>query len=513
MKYDLVSGFETHVELATATKIFCGCSTKFGALPNTHCCPVCTGQPGALPVLNKKVVEFAIRAGLATHCKINTTTHLDRKNYCYPDLPKAYQISQFDKPLCEHGYVELESGKKIRLTRIHIEEDAGKLVHERGFTYIDYNRGGVPLIEIVSEPDISSVEEAREYVEKLQLIMRHIGVSDCKMQEGSMRCDVNISVHREGEPFGTRTEIKNMNSLSFMEKALSYEYSRQCDLLESGEKVVQETRRYNEGAQTTESMRSKEDAQDYRYFPEPDIPAIHISEEFVDSIRKTMPVLPDELRKIFVEKGLSDIEAKRLVEYKRVADFFLSSLSAGDAKIAANLILGEIFRSMGTEEEKEAFELKFDVEAFTELVALRAQNKINAAIQKRVLQEMLSKGGKPSDYLTADDLAGVDDSAVEGLCRDAIAANERAVRDYLGGKEQALKALLGFVMKATRGKANSGAVELKLKGTPASSMISSLRVSICCCKLSPKDCIPFISIANPVTSIEARTSHSGSSIS
>lgn len=254
-----------------------------------------------------------------------------------------------------------------------------------------------------------------------------------------------------------------MNSLSFMEKALSYEYSRQCDLLESGEKVVQETRRYNEGAQTTESMRSKEDAQDYRYFPEPDIPAIHISEEFVDSIRKTMPVLPDELRKIFVEKGLSDIEAKRLVEYKRVADFFLSSLSAGDAKIAANLILGEIFRSMGTEEEKEAFELKFDVEAFTELVALRAQNKINAAIQKRVLQEMLSKGGKPSDYLTADDLAGVDDSAVEGLCRDAIAANERAVRDYLGGKEQALKALLGFVMKATRGKANSGAVELKLK--------------------------------------------------
>ena len=462
-KYLFVAGLETHVELQTESKIFCGCSTRFGAEPNTHCCPVCTGEPGSLPVINKKVLAYAIRAGLATHGKISEITSMDRKNYVYPDLPKAYQISQFENPVSVGGYIELDSGKRIRLNHIHMEEDAGKLVHEGGYTYIDYNRGGVPLIEIVSEPDISSVEEAREYVEKLQLIMRHIGVSDCKMQEGSMRCDVNISVHREGEPFGTRTEIKNMNSLSFMEKALSYEYSRQCDLLESGEKVVQETRRYNEGAQTTESMRSKEDAQDYRYFPEPDIPAIHISEEFVDSIRKTMPVLPDELRKIFVEKGLSDIEAKRLVEYKRVADFFLSSLSAGDAKIAANLILGEIFRSMGTEEEKEAFELKFDVEAFTELVALRAQNKINAAIQKRVLQEMLLKGGKPSDYLTADDLAGVDDSAVEGLCRDAIAANERAVRDYLGGKEQALKALLGFVMKATRGKANSGAVELKLK--------------------------------------------------
>ena len=215
MKYQLVSGLETHVELATATKIFCGCTTAFGGAPNTHCCPVCTGQPGALPILNKRVVEFAIRAGLATHCTINTTTHLDRKNYCYPDLPKAYQISQFDKPLCEHGYVELESGKRIGITRIHIEEDAGKLVHESGFTFIDYNRGGVPLIEIVSEPDISSPEEAREYVEKLQLIMRYIGVSDCKMQEGSMRCDVNISLMPVGSTkFGTRTEIKNMNSLS-----------------------------------------------------------------------------------------------------------------------------------------------------------------------------------------------------------------------------------------------------------------------------------------------------------
>ena len=268
MKYQLVSGLETHVELATATKIFCGCTTAFGGAPNTHCCPVCTGQPGALPILNKRVVEFAIRAGLATHCTINTTTHLDRKNYCYPDLPKAYQISQFDKPLCEHGYVELESGKRIGITRIHIEEDAGKLVHESGFTFIDYNRGGVPLIEIVSEPDISSPEEAREYVEKLQLIMRYIGVSDCKMQEGSMRCDVNISLMPVGSTkFGTRTEIKNMNSLSYIEKAMAYEYSRQAEILDNGGEVVQATMRYDEHTGETSVMRTKEDAHDYRYFP------------------------------------------------------------------------------------------------------------------------------------------------------------------------------------------------------------------------------------------------------
>ena len=265
MKYQMVSGFETHVELSTATKIFCGCSTKFGAAPNTHCCPVCIGQPGALPVLNKKVVEYAIRAGLATHCTINTVTHLDRKNYCYPDLPKAYQISQYDKPLCEHGYVELESGKRIRITRIHIEEDAGKLVHERGHTFIDYNRGGVPLIEIVSEPDISSPQEAREYVEKLQLIMRYIGVSDCRMQEGSLRCDVNISLKREGDTRpGTRTEIKNMNSLNFIERAMEYEAARQAEILDGGGKVEQATLRYDETTGETYVMRTKEDAQDYR---------------------------------------------------------------------------------------------------------------------------------------------------------------------------------------------------------------------------------------------------------
>jgi aspartyl-tRNA(Asn)/glutamyl-tRNA(Gln) amidotransferase subunit B len=320
MKYELVCGLETHVELATKTKIFCGCTTQFGGAPNTHCCPVCTGQPGALPILNQRVVDFAIRAGLATHCTINTTTHLDRKNYCYPDLPKAYQISQFDKPLCENGYVELESGKHIRLTRIHIEEDAGKLVHERGFTYIDYNRGGVPLIEIVSEPDISSPQEAREYVEKLQLIMRYIGVSDCKMQEGSMRCDVNISLRPVGSnALGTRTEIKNMNSMSYIEKAMAYEYSRQAELLDNGEKVQQATLRYDEKTGETTVMRTKEDAQDYRYFPEPDILTVHIPQEKVEEERAALPELPlEKLRRYTNELKMPVANAKLLYKYKRV---------------------------------------------------------------------------------------------------------------------------------------------------------------------------------------------------
>ena len=285
-QYEMVGGLETHIELSTATKIFCGCTTAFGSEPNTHCCPICIGLPGTLPKLNRQAVRYAIMAGLVTQCTINPISKMDRKNYVYPDLPKAYQISQFDKPLCEHGYVELASGKKIRITRIHIEEDAGKLVHTRGDTFVDYNRGGVPLIEIVTEPDIRSVEEIREYLEKLQLMMKYIGISDCRMQEGSMRCDVNVSVRPAGEEkLGTRTEIKNMNSFTFIEKAVAYEVERQIDLLESGEEVVQETRRYDDARDVTESMRGKEDANDYRYFREPDLVTIATAPEEIESIR------------------------------------------------------------------------------------------------------------------------------------------------------------------------------------------------------------------------------------
>ena len=461
--YKLVIGLETHVELQTKSKIFCSCPTAFGAKPNTHCCPVCTGEPGSLPILNKEVLAYAVRAGLATNCRISKITHLDRKNYVYPDLPKAYQISQFDEPICVGGYVELDSGKRIRINHIHVEEDAGKLVHEDGYTYIDYNRGGVPLIEIVSEPDITDIAEAREYMEKLQITMRHIGVSDCKMQEGSMRCDVNISVHKEGEPLGTRTEIKNMNSLSFMEKALSYEYARQCDVLESGEKVVQETRRYNEGTQTTESMRSKEDAQDYRYFPEPDILTVEVSDEFVDAIRSAMPELPTALRKRYVEKyGLGETEADLIVKYKKIADFFNDCARQANPKLAANLILGQIFRGMQTEEEKEAFGIKVTPSQLAELVKLQDEGKINAQIARQTLKKMLEEGKDASAYLTEDDLKGVDSGAIDKLCAEAVAANARAVNDYRNGKTQAIKALVGYVMKATRGKADAGEAEKKI---------------------------------------------------
>lgn len=457
MKYRLVSGLETHVELATATKIFCGCTTAFGGSPNTHCCPVCTGQPGSLPVLNKKVVEYAIRAGLATHCTINTTTHLDRKNYCYPDLPKAYQISQFDKPLCEHGYVELESGKKIGITRIHIEEDAGKLVHESGFTYIDYNRGGVPLIEIVSEPDISSPEEAKEYVEKLQLIMRYIGVSDCKMQEGSMRCDVNISVMPEGATeFGTRTEIKNMNSISYIEKAMAYEYRRQIEVIEGGGKIVQATLRYDEHTGETSVMRTKEDAQDYRYFPEPDILTVVIPESKVEEINNSLPELPtDKLHRYVDELKINPATAKLLYKYKRVCDFAEKALSLGaGVKNTVNLIVGTLYSKLETEEDKEKFDLPVSAEEMAELVKLVDGGKINITLAQKTLSAMAEEGKPVSAYIKPEDVAGMDEGELEKICRQAVEANAGAVADFKSGKEKAIFALYGFVKKATQGKAD-----------------------------------------------------------
>ncbi|MDD3946676.1 MAG: Asp-tRNA(Asn)/Glu-tRNA(Gln) amidotransferase subunit GatB [Clostridia bacterium] len=466
MKYEMVVGLETHAELSTQSKIFCGCPTDFGGEPNTHCCPVCTGEPGSLPILNKKVLEYAIKAGLATHCAISRTTHMDRKNYVYPDLPKAYQISQFDEPICKQGYIELDSGKRIGITRIHIEEDAGKLVHDGGYTYVDYNRGGVPLIEIVSEPDIRSIDEAREYVEKLRLILRHIGVSDCKMQEGSMRCDVNISLRPFGKSeFGIRAEIKNMNSLSFMEKALAYEYERQADLLDSGEQVVQETRRYSESTGATESMRGKEDAQDYRYFREPDILQVDVSEAFIQRVKDSLPELPkDKQTRYTTQLELPFTEAALLVKYKNISDFFDAVIATGaSAKNACNLIVGQIFRGFNTEEEKEQFSLSINAAQLAELIKLLDSGKINANIARLTLVKMLESGEGCMNFLTASDLASVDASEVERLCKEAVDNNPKAVADYLGGKEAALKALLGYVMRATRGKANAVEVENIIK--------------------------------------------------
>ena len=466
MKYELVAGFETHVELATNTKIFCSCTTQFGGEPNTHCCPICIGLPGTLPKLNKRVVEYAIRAGLATHCQIAEIAKMDRKNYCYPDLPKAYQISQYDKPLCEHGYIELSNGRRIRILRIHIEEDAGKLVHSRGSTMVDYNRGGVPLIEIVSEQDIRSPEEAREYVEKLQLIMRYIGVSDCRMQEGSMRCDVNISVRPMGsETLGTRTEIKNMNSITFITKAMEYEYNRQIDLIESGEKVVQETLRYDDVTNTTSGMRGKEDANDYRYFRDPDLVTISVPRSKVAEIADTLPELPAEKLERYVDElGLPEKDAQLLVKYRKVAEYFEKAIEGTKTpKTAANFIIGQIFRTVENEAEKEEFAIKVTAEHLNELIKLIDSGKIRMNIAKTTLDKMLETGQAPSELLSESDMAGLSPEALKALCQQAIDANAKAVADYRSGKEKALKALVGFVMKNSRGQADAAAAESVIK--------------------------------------------------
>lgn len=466
MKYELVAGFETHIELATDTKIFCSCSTAFGGAPNSHCCPVCIGLPGTLPKLNKKVVEYGIKAGLATHGKIANISKMDRKNYCYPDLSKAYQISQLYAPLTIGGYVELSSGKKIRLHHIHIEEDAGKLIHSHGDTYVDYNRGGVPLIEIVSEPDIRSIDEAREYVEKLQQVMRYIGISDCRMQEGSMRCDVNISVRPEGsEKLGTRTEIKNMNSISNIMKAMEYEYERQVDLIENGGKVVQETLRYDDATNTTSSMRSKEDAHDYRYFRDPDLVTICVSDEEVEEIKSTLPELPTEKYKRYVgEYGVPEKDAQLLTKYRNISEYFDKAITdLKKPKTASNFIIGQMFRILQTEEDKETFDVKTTPEQLNELCKLIEGGKVQNNLAKSTLDKMLESGKPCTEYISEEDMAGLDDSFVDDLCRQAIEANPKAVEQYKQGKEKAIMACMGYVMKNSKGKANAQDVLEKIK--------------------------------------------------
>ena len=457
----MVAGLETHIELSTKTKIFCGCTTAFGSEPNTHCCPICIGLPGTLPKLNRQAVRYAIMAGLATNCHINEIAKMDRKNYVYPDLPKAYQISQYDKPLCQHGYIQLESGRKIRIARIHIEEDAGKLVHERGDTFVDYNRGGVPLIEVVTEPDIRSIDEAREYVEKLALIMKTIGVSDCRMQEGSLRCDVNISLRPAGsETLGTRAEIKNMNSFTFMAKAMEYEMERQADLLDSGEEVVQETRRYNTQTGCTESMRSKEDAQDYRYFREPDLVTIATSPEEIEELRAMLPELPDARMARYEALGLAKADASLLVKYPRVAGYFdQCAQGLKNPKNAANLILGQMLRLFPTDGDKEAFQPPIPAGHVTELCSLMDEGKVKAGKAKNLMDEMLETGKPVSQLISPEDLAGLDENALADACAQAIAANPKMVSDYLGGKEKVIGALIGAVMKATKGKADPSAAQ------------------------------------------------------
>ena len=460
--YEVIIGLEVHAELSTKTKIFCSCPTKFGAAPNTQTCPICMGMPGTLPVLNEKVVEYAVKAGLATNCEISRNSKNDRKNYFYPDLPKAYQISQYDKPLCEHGYVEIdtkEGKKKIRLTRIHIEEDAGKLNHDEfaGGSLVDLNRAGVPLIEIVSEPDLRSSEEVEEYLRKLKSILEYIEVSDCKMQEGSFRADVNVSVRKKGDAkLGTRTEMKNMNSFRSITRAIEYEVDRQIDVIEEGGEVEQETLRWDDVSGKTFPMRDKEDAQDYRYFPDPDLVAIKLSEEYIENIRKELPELPESRKERYLkEYGLSEKDAKIITASKYLSDLFEGAIKVcNNPKAVNNWIISDISRILN-ETEMEPIEIPFDSKQLGKLIILIDKGTISSSIAKKVLVEMFEHPRDPEDIIDEKGWVQIsDEGAIKEVVLKVLEANPKSVADYKGGKEKALGFLVGQAMKETRGKAN-----------------------------------------------------------
>ena len=462
MEYEVIIGIEVHAELSTKTKIYCGCTTEFGGDPNTHCCPVCTGMPGALPVLNEKVVEYAVKAGLATGCEIQRESKQDRKNYFYPDLPKAYQISQFDKPLCEHGEVLLEVGgtkKKIGITRIHIEEDAGKLVHDSytGGTLVDLNRAGVPLIEIVSEPDMRSSADAVAYVEKLKGILEYIGVSDCKMQEGSLRADVNLSIRPVGQKeFGTRTETKNLNSFRAIARAIEFEIERQKEVLESGGKIYQETRRWDDAEGKGYAMRTKEDAHDYRYFPEPDLLPIHLSEEYIENLKNTLPELPESRKARYInEIGLPEYDAGIITSSKYLSDFFEEATKeCGNAKAVSNWIMGDIIRVV-KEKYLEYSELPITPLNLAKLIKLVDAGTISSSVARKVFDEVVETGKEPDVIVKEKGLVQIsDEGAIKEVVNKIIVANPQSIVDYKAGKDRALGFLVGQCMKEMKGKGN-----------------------------------------------------------
>ena len=469
MKYEVVIGIEVHIELSTKTKIFCSCTTEFGGDVNTHCCPICTGMPGTLPVINETAVMYCVKAGLATNCDIANYSKLDRKNYFYPDLPKAYQVSQFDLPLCAKGFIDIETDsgvKRIGITRIHIEEDAGKLLHDaRGtFSLIDYNRCGVPLIEIVSEPDMRSAEEAKAYVEKLRTIMMYIGVSDCKMQEGSLRADVNLSVRPVGQKeFGTRTEMKNLNSFRSIVRAIEDETQRQITEIENSGVIVQETRRWDDDKGISYSMRSKEEAHDYRYFPEPDLVPVELTDELINKMRDELPELPtDRVKRYISEFGIPEYDAKVIIESKNIADLFEETVSLGaDSKKASNFIMGELMRII---KDKESDDIPFTAEYFAKILDLINKGFISDNIAKKVFGIMFETGKDPGQIVKDEGLEAVnDESQLSAVADEVIKGNQKSVDDYIQGKEQALGFLMGQVMKATRGKANPQIISRLLK--------------------------------------------------
>ena len=460
--YEVVIGLEVHAELSTKTKIFCSCPTKFGAAPNTHTCPICMAMPGTLPVLNEKVVEYAVKAGLATNCEIARDSKNDRKNYFYPDLPKSYQISQFDKPLCEKGYVEIdkeEGKKKIRITRIHIEEDAGKLNHDEfhGGSLVDLNRAGVPLIEIVSEPDIRSSQEAEQYLRKLKSILEYIEVSDCKMQEGSLRADVNVSIRKKGDTkLGTRTEMKNMNSFRSIARAIEYEVDRQIDVIEDGGIIEQETLRWDDVSGRTFSMRDKEDAQDYRYFPDPDLVAIKLSEEYIENIKNTLPELPESRKQRYLEEyHLSEKDANLITSSKYLSNLFEDAIKVcNNAKAVNNWIISDISRILN-EKEMEPIDIPFSSEQLGNLVILIDKGTISSSIGKKVLEELFENPRNPEIIIKEKGWIQIsDEGAIKEIVLKILDANPQSIADYKGGKDKALGFLVGQAMKETKGKAN-----------------------------------------------------------
>lgn len=471
-EYETVIGLEVHVELATKTKIFCGCSTAFGGAPNTHTCPVCTGMPGSLPVLNKKVVEYAAAVGLATNCTITQDCKFDRKNYFYPDNPQNYQISQLYLPICRNGHVDIEladgTTKAIRIHEIHMEEDAGKLVHDdwSGESLVDFNRSGVPLIEIVSEPDMRSAEEVIAYLDKLRLIVQYLGASDCKLQEGSMRADVNLSVREVGATeFGTRTETKNLNSFSAIERAILAETERQIDLIEKGEPVIQETRRWNDDKAYSYAMRSKEDAQDYRYFPDPDLVPIHISDEWLDEIRSRQPEFKTEKMKRYNEEfDLPDYDIRILTDSKKLADIFEATTAiCGNPKKVSNWLMVETMRLL-KEKSMDVTDISFSPENLAKLVKLVEAGTINSNVAKDVFTKIFDEDIDPDKYVEENGLKQVNDEGeLRAKVEEVIAANPQSVEDYRNGKEKAISFLMGQVMRQMKGKANPGMVNDMLK--------------------------------------------------
>lgn len=471
-QYETVIGLEVHVELATKTKIFCGCSTAFGAGPNTQTCPVCTGMPGSLPVLNKQVLEYAIAVGLATNCDITRYAKFDRKNYFYPDNPQNYQISQLYLPICRNGGVEIETEeggvKIVGIHEIHMEEDAGKLIHDEweDCSLVDYNRSGVPLIEIVSEPDMRSAEEVIAYLEKLRLIIQYLGASDCKLQEGSMRADVNLSVREAGAAeYGVRTEMKNLNSFKAISRAIAGETERQIDLIESGEKVVQETRRWDDVKGESYAMRSKEDAQDYRYFPDPDLVPIRVSDEMLEAIRQKQPEFRgDKMRRYKEEFDIPDYDIQIITQSKHMADLFESAVALGaEPKKVSNWLMGETLRLM-KEKEVEAEDLRFSPENLARLIRLVDAKAINSSVAKEVFEVMFAENVNPEQYVEEKGLKTVtDEGALRKTVEEVIAANPQSVADYRGGKEKAIGFLVGQTMKAMKGKADPGAVNQMLR--------------------------------------------------